>query len=119
MPTVSLSFLNRTANKQVCRVCRAIAELKTDRLCAECTLIKTRLGSRFPGAIRDAAAPEQQCQRSGCVCAACDLRTLDLHPSYASEAGRRETHFHPRCHELWLEIGLRARREENFITSGR
>jgi hypothetical protein len=116
---VSLSFLNKTGNKQVCRVCRAIAELKADRLCAECTRIKARLGTRFPDAIRHEAAPEQQCKRSGCVCAACDLRTLDLHPFYPSEADRRETHFHPRCHELWLEIGSRARPEEDLHTPGR
>ena len=116
---MSLSFLNRTVYKQDCRVCRAIAELKTGRLCAECTRIKARLGSRFPDAIRHAAAPEQQCKRSGCVCAACDLRTLDLHPFYPGEAAQREAHFHPRCHELWLEIGLRTRSEEDLITPGR
>ena len=112
MPTASLSFLNRrTVNKQVCRVCHTIAELRADRLCAECTRIKTQLSSRFPDAMRRTVAAEQQCKRSGCVCAACDLRTLDLHPFYPSELAPRETHFHPRCHELWLEIRLGARSE--------
>ena len=112
MPTASLSFLSRkTVNKQVCRVCHTIAELKGDRLCAECTQIKTQLSSRFPDAMRRAMATEQQCKRSVCVCAGCGLRTLDPHPFYPSETAPREAHFHPRCHELWLEIGPGARSE--------
>ena len=112
MPTTSLSFLSRrTVNKQVCRICHTIAELKVDRLCAECTRIKTQLSSRFSDAVRRTMATEQQCKRSACVCAACDLRTLDHHPFYPSETAPRETHFHPRCHELWLEIGPGARSE--------
>jgi hypothetical protein len=51
--TVNLSFLNRrTINKQVCRICQEFTELKHERLCGECTRIKTRLRSGFPDAER-------------------------------------------------------------------
>jgi len=105
VPTVSLSFLNRrTINKQVCRVCQELAELKTERLCPGCTRIKALLRQRFPDAGRMMAnVREEQCKRSNCLCSACDGRTLDPHPFYPSGPGRREIHFHPRCHELWLE----------------
>ena len=105
MATVNLSFLNRkTINKQVCRICQEFTELKQERLCGECTRIKAQLRSRFPDAARSMArSNEQRCKRLGCVCAACDGRTLDSHPFYPSEPARREMHYHPRCHELWLE----------------
>jgi hypothetical protein len=123
VPTASLSFLNRRAsNKQVCRVCRELAELKTERLCAMCTRIKGQLRTRFPNAVRDLMTAEQQCKRSDCVCAACGGRTLDLHPLYASDPVRaesRELHFHPRCHELWLEMGLGARRDDDGDAASR
>jgi hypothetical protein len=116
VPTVSLSFLNRrTIKKQVCRVCHGFAELKSERLCGDCTRIKAQIRSRFSDAVRGTMAipAEQQCKRSGCSCAACDRRTLDLHPLYLfdlARADRREIHLHPRCHELWLEAaGLDAR----------
>jgi hypothetical protein len=43
VPTVSLSFLDRGKVKQVCRGCHAIAELKTERLCADCARIKAQI----------------------------------------------------------------------------
>ena len=108
VPNVSLRFLNRRANRQVCRVCHELAELKTERLCAVCTHIKSQISLRFAEAVGGTISipAEQQCKRSGCSCAACDRRTLDLHPRYVfdlARADRREIHFHPRCHELWLE----------------
>jgi hypothetical protein len=116
VPTVSLSFLNRRAiNKQVCRVCHELAELKTERLCAHCVRIKTQISLRFAQAASGTIAipAPQHCNRSGCSCAACDGRTLDSHPLYLfdlARADRREIHLHPRCHELWLEAvtGLAA-----------
>jgi hypothetical protein len=110
VPTVSLSFLNRNRGKvrEVCRVCREIAELKTDHLCARCVWIKTQISLRFAEAIRGTVAipAQQHCKSLGCSCAACDGRTLDPHPHYSfdlARADRREIHFHPRCHDLWLE----------------
>jgi hypothetical protein len=84
VPTVSLSFLNRGTVKQVCRVCHEIAELKTERLCADCTRIKAQIRLRFPDAVRRTITipAEQHCKRTGCSCAACDGRTLDAHPLY-------------------------------------
>ena len=120
VPTVSLSFLNRGKVKQVCRVCHGIAELKTERLCANCARIKAQIGLRFPDAIRRTITipAEQQCKRPGCLCAACDGRTLDPHPLYLfdlARADRREIHFHPRCHELWLEAaGLDAHPDQSI-----
>jgi hypothetical protein len=115
VPNVSLSFLNRRALKQVCRVCHELAELKPERLCPVCTHIKAQIQLRFAEAIRRTIAiPAQQyCKRLGCSCAACDTRTLDPHPLYQfdlARADRREIHLHPRCHELWLEAtGLDTR----------
>jgi hypothetical protein len=105
VPTVSLSFLNRGKVKQVCRVCHGIAELKTERLCPDCSRIKAQICSRFPAAARGTMMTSaEQCKRSGCACDACGVRTLDSHPFYTSaRADRREIHFHPRCHELWVE----------------
>jgi len=108
VPTVSLSFLNRGKLKQACRVCRELGELKTERLCARCVWIKSQISVRFAEAIRGAITipAQQHCKSLGCSCAACDTRTLDPHPLYAfdlARAGHREIHFHPRCHELWLE----------------
>jgi hypothetical protein len=121
VPMVNLSFLNRrTVNKQVCRVCHGVAELKSERLCGDCIRIKAQLRLRFPDAVRRTMAipTEQQCKRSGCSCAACDGRTLDPHPLYLfdlARGDRREIHFHPRCHELWLEgAGLDARPEHGI-----
>ena len=115
MPSVSLSFLNRRALRQVCRICHELSELKTERLCAVCTRIKAQIILRFADAVRGTIAipAEQHCKRSGCSCAACDTRTLDPHPLYLfdlARADRREIHFHPRCHELWLEAvkGLKS-----------
>ncbi len=117
MLNVSLGFRNRGTIKRVCRVCREIAELETERLCADCARIKVQIRLRFPDAVRRTMAipaEQQQCKRSGCLCAACGGRTLELHPfdpSDPARADRREIHFHPRCHELWLEAanGLDAR----------
>jgi hypothetical protein len=108
VPTVSVSFLDRRKSKQVCRVCNGLAELKSERLCAECARIKSQVSVRFSEAVRGTVAipAEQRCARSGCSCAACDGRTLDPHPLYLfdlARADRREIHMHPRCHELWLE----------------
>ena len=121
MPNVSLSFLNKRKIKQVCRICHELAELKTERLCADCTRIKAQVRLRFPeAALRTMAIPaEQQCKRSGCSCAACDGRTVDPHPLYVfdlARADRREIHFHPRCHELWVEAvtGLGARADQGI-----
>ena len=114
MPTVNLSFLNRASflnrgkTKEVCRVCHELAEMKADRLCAHCVWIKSKISLRFAEAVRGTVAipAPQQCQRYGCSCAACDTRTLAAHPLYVfdlAQANRREIHFHPRCHDLWLE----------------
>lgn len=109
MPNVSLSFLHRRKVREVCRVCHELAELRTERLCATCGWIKTKILLRFPDADhRMMATPaQQQCKRFDCLCAACSLRTLGPHPAYSfgsARADQREIHFHPRCHELWLEI---------------
>jgi hypothetical protein len=122
MATVNLSFLNRrTINKQVCRICQEFTELKHERLCGECTRIKTRLRSGFPDAERRmASSTEQQCKRLGCVCAACGGGTLDHHSLYLANparANRAELHFHPRCHELWLELGSGARLDTRLGSS--
>src|SRR5262249_50249090 len=106
--TVSLRFLNRGRVREVCRVCRELAEIKAERLCGHCVWIKSQISARFAGAVRGAVAvpAQQRCERYGCSCAACDGRTLAPHPLYLFElarADRREVHFHPRCHELWLE----------------
>ena len=119
MPNVSLSFLNRRTIKQVCRICHELAELKTERLCARCVWIKSQIRLRFPDAVRGTTGipAEQSCRRSGCLCAACGVRTLDAHPLYPSDparADRREIHLHQRCHELWLEIALGARPEQDI-----
>ena len=108
MPRVALSFLNRRTNRQVCRVCRELAELKSEHLCAVCTHIKSQISSRFAEAVGGSVSipAQQHCQRLGCSCAACDRRTLDHHPLYVfalARGHRREVHLHPRCHDLWLE----------------
>jgi len=116
----TVSFFNRrTINKQVCRVCHELAELKMERLCAGCTRIKAQLRSRFPDAARVmASSHEERCKRASCLCSACDGRTLDSHPFYPSEPTRREIHFHPRCHELWLEIGGRRQEQAAGTSQG-
>jgi hypothetical protein len=108
VPTVSLSFLNRGKVRAVCRVCREISELKTDQLCGRCVWIKSQISGRFAGAVQGTIAipAQQHCKSLGCQCAACDGRTLDPHPLYIFDVGRadrRQIHFHPRCHDLWLE----------------
>ena len=111
MPTLSLSFLNRrTINKQVCRVCHELAELKAERLCGDCARIKAQIQVRI-SQLPDGDANKQpsQCKRAYCLCTACGGRILDPHPfcqSDPKQAHGREVHFHPRCHALWLEIGL-------------
>ena len=123
MPTVSLSFLNRGTVKQVCRICRELGEIKTERLCADCVRIKSQITVRFAEAVRGTIAiPDaQRCERLGCLCAACDVGTLGSHPLYLfdlTRADRREIHFHPRCHELWLEIGGRRPEQDTGISQG-
>jgi hypothetical protein len=108
VPKVSLTFLNRRTNRQICRVCHELAELKTEHLCAVCTHIKSQISLRFAAAVGGTVSipAQQQCKRAGCSCAACDRRTLDVHPLYVfdlARADRREVHLHPRCHDLWLE----------------
>jgi hypothetical protein len=53
---LSLSFLNRRTVKQVCRVCREIAELKAEALCAEAFGSRPRSACEplwsFPSTIR-------------------------------------------------------------------
>jgi hypothetical protein len=116
--TISLSFLNRRAiNKQVCRVCHEFTELKAERLCAECTQIKARLRLDHGDGARMAYSGEYQCKRSGCLCSGCGGRTLDAHSFYSLEPARRELHFHPRCHELWLELGVGARPATTLASS--
>ena len=92
--------------KEVCRVCRENAELQTERLCPDCARIKAHIRLRFPDAVRRTMTTSADCGRTGCVCAACSTRIFTPHPlspSDAASADRREIHFHPRCHELWLE----------------
>lgn len=121
MPNVSLRFLNKRTNRQVCRVCHELAELRMESLCAVCAHIKSQISLRFAEAVDGTIAipAEQQCKRSGCSCAACDTRTLDVHPLYLfdlAQADRREIHLHPRCHELWLEAvkGLKSGPEQGI-----
>jgi hypothetical protein len=116
VPTVSLSFLNRGKVKQVCRVCHGIAELKTERLCADCSRIKGQILFRFADAVRGriAVPAEQQCKRSGCSCAACDGRTLEAHSLYLfdlARADRREIPGPRRRHRSGL---VRRAPQENF-----
>ena len=101
----SLSFLNRNRGKtkQVCRICREIAELKTEGLCAECARVKAQIHLHITQqpADGDSGKQAQQCKRSGCLCAPCGRRILDPHPFQPSDPARvggREIHFHPRCH---------------------
>jgi len=108
MLSARLSFLNRaTTTKQVCRICREKAELKTGGLCADCAQIKARIHVHITQQPADGdSSRKTQCNRSGCFCAPCGRRILDPHPFQPADparADRREIHFHPRCHELWLE----------------
>jgi hypothetical protein len=91
--------------KEVCRVCRETTELQTESLCPDCARIKAQIRLRFPDAVRRTTATSGECERSGCLCAACSRGTIGYHPFYVSNPTRadRETHLHPRCHELWLE----------------
>jgi len=82
-------------------------------LCSDCVRVKAQIRARIPrhlpkytSSADDATTREQHCTRSGCKCGACDERTLGPHPIQLSNPTRepkREAHFHPRCHELWLE----------------
>ena len=109
MLNARLSFLNRaTAPKQVCRICHEMAELKAAGLCADCTQIKARIHVHITQqpVDGDSSRQTQRCNRSGCICAPCSRRILDAHPfqpADSARADRREIHFHPRCHTLWLE----------------
>jgi hypothetical protein len=108
VPSLRLSFLSNRKLKAVCRVCHEITELKAERLCARCVWVKSKISLRFAKAVHGTMAipAEQLCKRPGCLCAACDVRTLDPHPLYIfdlARADRREIHFHPRCRDLWLE----------------
>ena len=92
--------------KEVCRICRENAELETERLCPDCARIKAQIRLRFPDAVRRLMATSAECERPGCLCAACSRGTVARHPLYRSDqapADRREIHLHPRCHQLWLE----------------
>jgi hypothetical protein len=100
--------------KEVCRVCRENAELQTERLCPDCARIKAHVRMRFPDAVRRTMVTSAECGRTGCLCAACSRGTFTPHPRYLSDSARadhRELHFHPRCHELWLEV-LKGRPEQ-------
>jgi hypothetical protein len=101
----NLSLGSREQLKQVCRVCHEFAELKIAQLCGECVWVKAQIQRRISQLSQPSDAEhEQRCSRSGCSCAACGRRILDPHPFCSSVAERgREIHFHPRCHELWME----------------
>jgi hypothetical protein len=111
MLNASLGFLNRGKTgqvKEVCRICRELAELERDRLCADCTRIKARIRWHITQqpADGDSGKQELQCKRLGCLCPPCGRRIFDLHPFHSSDpagAQGREVHFHTRCHALWLE----------------
>lgn len=102
--------------KEVCRVCRETTGLETEGLCPDCARIKAQIRLRFPGAVRLTTATSGECERTGCVCAACSRRTIGHHPFYLPEPPRaaRGTHLHPRCHELWLDA-VKGRAEETWI----
>ena len=51
VPNISLRFLNRRTNRQVCRVSHELAELKTERLRAVCAHIKSQISLRFADAV--------------------------------------------------------------------
>lgn len=111
MLNATLGFLNRdktTQVKEVCRICRELAQLETDRLCADCARIKARIRWHIRHQPAD-GDPKQalQCKRLGCQCPPCGRRIFDLHPFHHSSdpagAQGREVHFHSRCHALWLE----------------
>ncbi len=91
--------------KEVCRVCRETTELETKGLCPDCARIKAQIRLRFPDAVRRTMATSGECERTGCLCAACSNGTIGVHPFYRASPTQadRETHLHPRCHELWLE----------------
>src|SRR5262249_34347191 len=92
--------------KEVCRVCRENAELKTEGLCPDCARIKAHIRLCFPDAVRRTMATSAECGRTGCLCAACSTRPFRPPPlslSISARADRRKIHFHPRCHKLGLE----------------
>jgi len=108
----NLRLGSREEVKRVCRICHEFAELKTGQLCGECAWVKAQIHNRIPQSSQPSdGQQEQQCSRSGCLCAACARGILDRHPFSQPGAGRgREIHLHPRCHELWMEtMGLNAR----------
>jgi hypothetical protein len=91
--------------KEVCRICRETTELETQGLCPDCAWIKVQIRLRFPDAARRTLATAGECERTGCLCGACSRGTIGRHPFYLAHPAQadRETHLHPRCHELWLE----------------
>jgi hypothetical protein len=94
--------------KEVCRICRELADLEPDRLCADCARIKAKIRWHITHQPADGDSSKQalQCKRLGCLCPPCGRRIFDLHPfhSDSAEAQGREVHFHSRCHALWLEV---------------
>jgi hypothetical protein len=101
--------------KEVCRVCRETAALETKGLCPDCARIKAQIRLRFPDAVRRTMTTSGECERTGCLCAACSRGTIGPHPLYLSHPTRaEETHLHPRCHELWLEA-VKGRPEDAEI----
>ena len=90
--------------KEACRVCRETAVLETEGLCSDCARIKAQI--RFPDAVRRPMATSAECPQFGCLCAACNRKTIEHHPIYLADptrGDRRGIHLHPRCHELLLE----------------
>ena len=113
MFNVNLRLLTKAKVKGTCRICREIAELKTERMCGDCARVKAQIRTRIPqhlpkySSSDEDASTQPPCTRSGCKCGACDARTLGPHPRQPSTSVsglKRETHFHPRCHELWREV---------------
>src|SRR5262245_15015796 len=84
MLNAALSFLNRGTEtpKQICRICRDLAEIRTEELCADCAHVKARIHLRITQqpADGDTSKPTQQCMRSGCVCPPCGRRIFDSSP---------------------------------------
>src|SRR5262245_40814692 len=118
--TVSLSFRNRrTINNNWRTSVLSLSRQARGRLGRPVSRIKSQISLRFADAVLGAIAipAEQHCERLGCSCAACDVRTLDSHPLYRFDLARgdqREIHLHPRCHELWLEIRFGPRTEQDI-----
>jgi hypothetical protein len=89
MLNATLDFFNRdktTQVKEVCRICRELAQLETERLCADCALIKARMRWHIRQQPAD-GDPKQElhCKRLGCLCPPCGRRIFDLHPFHSSD----------------------------------